>query len=82
MVRKTEKGGKYWNELEYGEKSENHGKGEIHTLGREIWRGKLKKLDNLEMSTLGHGREIWRGKLKKLDNLEMSTVGHGICQEN
>uniref|UniRef100_A0A0V1KJ65 Uncharacterized protein n=1 Tax=Trichinella nativa TaxID=6335 RepID=A0A0V1KJ65_9BILA len=24
---------------------------EIHTLGREIRRGKLKKLDNLEMST-------------------------------
>ena len=24
-------------------KFENHGKCEIHTLGREIWRGKLKK---------------------------------------
>ncbi|KRY63085.1 hypothetical protein T4D_3923 [Trichinella pseudospiralis] len=22
---------------------------------REIWRGKLKKLENLEMSTVGHG---------------------------
>ena len=29
-----------------------------HTLGREIWRGKLKKLENLEMSTVGHG--IWQ----------------------
>ena len=24
-------------------------------LGREIWRGKQKKFDNLEMSTVGHG---------------------------
>ncbi|KRY62426.1 hypothetical protein T4D_14166 [Trichinella pseudospiralis] len=24
-------------DLEYGEKTENHGKLEIHTLGREIW---------------------------------------------
>jgi hypothetical protein len=31
---------------------------EIHTLGREIWRGKLKKLENLEMSTVGRG--IWQ----------------------
>ena len=44
--------------LEYGEKTENHGKGEIHTLGREIWRGKLKKVENLEMSTVGRG--IWQ----------------------
>ena len=42
-------------ELEYGEKTENYGKCEIHTLGREIWRGKLKKVENLEMSTVGHG---------------------------
>ena len=27
-------------------------------LGREIWRGKLKKVENLEMSTVGHG--IWQ----------------------
>ncbi|MDP1050888.1 hypothetical protein, partial [Klebsiella quasipneumoniae] len=43
---------------EYGEKTENHGKLEIHTLGREIWRGKLKKVENLEMSTVGRG--IWQ----------------------
>ena len=30
----------------------------LRTLGREIWRGKLKKVENLEMSTLGRG--IWR----------------------
>ena len=28
------------------EKTENHGKREIHTLGREIWRGKLKIMEN------------------------------------
>ena len=37
------------------EKTENHGKREIHTLGREIWRGKVKKVENLEISTVGHG---------------------------
>ncbi|SFW05208.1 Uncharacterised protein [Chlamydia abortus] len=40
-------------DLEYGEKTENHGKLEIHTLGHEIWQGKLKKVENLEMSTVG-----------------------------
>ncbi|QIH95726.1 hypothetical protein GBG65_21425 (plasmid) [Curtobacterium flaccumfaciens pv. flaccumfaciens] len=39
---------------------------EIHTLGREIWRGKLKKVENLEMSTVGHG--IWQRKLKIMEN--------------
>ena len=42
-------------DLKYGKKTENHCKGEIHTLGREIWRGKLKKFENLEMSTVGRG---------------------------
>ena len=37
------------------EKTETHGKWEIHTLGHEIWRGNLKKVENLEMSTVGHG---------------------------
>ncbi len=27
-------------------------------LGTEIWRGKLKKVENLEMSTVGRG--IWQ----------------------
>ena len=30
----------------------------LHTLGREIWRGKLKKVENLEMSTVASG--IWQ----------------------
>ena len=42
-------------DLEYGEITENHGKWEIYTLGREMRRGKLKKVENLEMST------VWRG---------------------
>ena len=45
-------------DLEYGRKIENHGKLEIHTLPREILRGKLKKLENLKMSTVGHA--IWQ----------------------
>ena len=44
--------------LECGEKPENHGKWEIHTLGREIWRGNQKKLENLEMYTVGRG--MWQ----------------------
>ena len=58
-------------DLEYGEKSENLG--EIHTLGREIWRGKLKKVENLEMSTLGRG--IWQEKEKswKMRNIHLTT---------
>jgi hypothetical protein len=52
-------------DLEYGEKTENNRKGEIHTLGGEIWLGKLKNLKNLEMSTVGHG--IWHN-LKIMEN--------------
>jgi hypothetical protein len=32
--------------MEYGEKTENHGKGETHTVGHEIWRETLKKVEN------------------------------------
>ena len=45
-------------DLENGEKTENQGKCKIHTLGREIWRGKLKKVENLEMYRVGSG--IWQ----------------------
>ena len=44
--------------MEYGKKTENHGKLEIHTLGHEIWPGKLKKGGKFKMSTVGHG--IWQ----------------------
>ena len=40
--------------LEHGEKTEIT-ENEKNTLGREIWRGKLKKVENLEMSTVGRG---------------------------
>ena len=60
-------------DLEYGEKTENHGKCEIHTLGREILRGNLKKLEYLEMSTVG--REIWQETQKswKMKNIHLTT---------
>ena len=38
-------------DLEYGEKSENYGKCETHTVGREIFQETLKKVKN-ENSTL------------------------------
>ena len=44
-------------DLECGRKTENHGKCEIHTLGREIWQGNLKKVENLERSTVGKKTE-------------------------
>jgi hypothetical protein len=55
-------------ELEYGEKTENHGKWQIHTLGLEIWQGKLKKVESLEMSTVGHGiwQENWRSRKMRI----------------
>ena len=46
---------------------------EIHHLGCEIWRGKLKKLENLEMATLGHG--IWK-KTENHGKWETSTWRH------
>ena len=49
-------------DLEYGKKTENDRKWEKHTLGREIRRGKLKKVENLELSTVGRGicQENWK----------------------
>jgi hypothetical protein len=60
-------------DLEYGEKTEDQGKWEIHTLGREIRRGKLKKVENLEMSTVGRG--IWQENWKswKMRNIHLTT---------
>ena len=56
-----------------GEKTENHGKWEIHTLGLEIWRGKRKKVENLEESTVQHG--IWQENWKswKMSNIHLTT---------
>ena len=54
ITEKREKGEMHTYDLEYGQKTENHRKLEIHNLGLEILRGKLKKVENLEMSTVGH----------------------------
>ena len=84
--------------MEYGKKTENHGKWETST-----WRLENDEItakgEKWEMHTVGPG--IWREKwkLRKMRNthfrtwnmarktekggyLEMSTVGHGIWQEN
>ena len=56
-------------DLEYGKKTENQGKREIHTLGCEIRRGKLKNVENLEMSIVGRGirQENWKSwKMRKI----------------
>jgi hypothetical protein len=47
---------------------------EIHHLGREIWQEKLKKVENLEMSTVGHG--IWQEILKswKMRNIYLTNL--------
>ena len=60
-------------DLEYGEKNENHEKGEIHTLGREIWRVKLKKggiFRNVYCRTWNMAR-----KLKSMEN-EKNPLDH------
>ncbi|KRX29859.1 hypothetical protein T09_3488 [Trichinella sp. T9] len=42
--------------MEYGKKTENHRQSEIHTFGREIWRGKLKKDMEYGKKTENHGK--------------------------
>ena len=52
-------------DLKYGEKNENHGKWEIHTSGREMWRGKQNcgKFRNVHCRTRNMAR-----KLKIMEN--------------
>ena len=66
-------------DLEYGEKTEYHGKWEIHTLVCEIWRGKLKKVENLEMSTVGtlnmaRKQKIMENQKHPLDDLKNDEI--------
>ena len=66
-------------DLEYGKKTENHEKKEIHTLGREIWRGKLKKMEYLKMSTVGRGNiarklKIMINEKHNLDDLKNDEI--------
>ncbi len=60
-------------DLEYGEKTENHGNEKYNNFRTEIWRGKLKKVENLEMSTVGRG--IWQENWKswKMRNIHLTT---------
>ena len=60
-------------DLEYGEKTENHVKYEIQTLGRQIWRGKLKNVENIEMSTVGRGISQENCKSWKMRNIHLKT---------
>ena len=64
--------------LEYGEKTENHGKLEIHTLGREIWRGKLNK-GKIQKCTLqdveyGNNLGIMENEKHPLDDLKNDEI--------
>ena len=45
-------------DLEYGEKTENHGKWETRIVEIEIWQGILKKREKSEIHTVGHG--LWQ----------------------
>ena len=64
--------------MEYGKKTEYHGEWEIHTLGREIWRGKLKKAENLEMSTrtcnMARKLKIMENEKHPLDDLKNDEI--------
>ena len=44
-----------------------------NTLGREICRGKLKKVENLEMPTVGHGKWQENRKSWKMRNIYLTT---------
>ena len=66
-------------DLEYGEKTENHGKGEIHTYGREIWRVKLKKggiFRNVHCRTWNMARKlkIMENEKNPLDDLKNDEI--------
>ena len=65
-------------DLEYGEKTENHGKGETHTLGPIIWQKTLKNTEN-ETNTL---QDLDCGeKTEKCGKCDTHTVGTRIWRE-
>ena len=51
-----------------------------NTLGHEIWRGKLKKVENLELSTVGRG--IWQENCKswKMRNVHLTTKNDEVTK--
>ena len=74
------------------------GKWETHTVGREIWRGKLKMLENkncpledMEYIKKSENHGKWKTHMEDLKNDEITenrekwekhTVGHGIWEDN
>jgi hypothetical protein len=64
---------------EFGEKTENHGKWEIHSLRRGIWRGKMKggKFINVHCRTWNMAR-----KLKITENEKYTVYDMKYGKEN
>ena len=65
--------------MEYGKKTENHGKWEINTLGREIWPGKLKKggkFRNVYCRTWNMARKlkIMENEKRPVDNMKDDEI--------
>ena len=69
-------------DLKNDEITEKREKWEIHTVGPGLWWGKLKKVENLEMSTIGHGyaRELKIIKNEKhpLDDLRNGEIAEKV----
>ena len=65
-------------DLEYDEKSEDHGERETHTVGYGIWRETVKKLKN-ETQTLFHLE--YGEKPSKTCKMRIHSVGPGLWQE-
>ena len=64
--------------MEYGKKTDNHGKWETHTVGREIWQETLKKVENEKctMYDLEYGE-----KPEKSGKGDKNTAWSGILRE-
>ena len=65
-----------------GKKTENHGKLEIHNLGCVIRRGKLKKLEHLEMQVGSNSEFIYKQFNRQMEKTVMEAKGEieSFCQ--
>ena len=66
-------------DLEYGENTENHEKCEIRILGREIWRRKLKELENRKKvycrtGNMARTLKIMENERSPLDDLKNDKI--------
>ena len=52
--------------MEYGEKTENHGKWDTHTVGSVIMVRNIIKREKIEMHTVGP--RVWRENWKIMEN--------------